>query len=269
MVMVRIRIGAGILGVSALGIVLFWVDWFASGKFRTAGDACYRVFENTFPVPDGILAALLLATAWGVWRRTGWRCVTGLLAAGMLFQLSALDTLYHVQHDGFRDWQDGDTWSSAFISAYTAVLGLACAAVFRAPGLVGPPGTARARTAAGVLLAVAVFTAVYWIGKFRGGPGAPDDCEQVFHWAFWLADGITFGLALGGAAGLLLGRAWGRTLTLVCAGMLLFGTTIYGAFAVLNPDLIAGQGLIYCVLVLLFLAVEAFLVHTAAWAESR
>jgi len=267
--MKKSRIFSALCALSAVGIVLFWVNWFASGDYRTAGDACYRIFENTFPLPDGILALLLLATAWGVWRGRRWTACTGLLAGGMLFQLSALDTLYHFQHGGFSDWNDGEIWSRIFISIFTAALGLGCAWRFRAQGSASLPSSRHHLAAAGLLLLTAGFTAVYWFGKFQAGPGAPDDCEQVFHWAFWLADGITFLLACGGAAGLFLRRAWGLTATLLCTGMLLFGTSIYTAFALLNPAFIAGQGLAYTLLIVTFLAAIAYLTYVAwlSWPE--
>ncbi len=106
---------ASILILMALGIVLFWVHWFVSGSYRTGGSECYRAFENSFPLPDGVLAGMLVTTAMAALRRSPRTLLPGYVAAGMLICLAAMDFHYGMHHGAFQDFSSLETWMKAGI----------------------------------------------------------------------------------------------------------------------------------------------------------
>lgn len=91
----------GFQTVAAVGIVAWWVYWFASGA-NHHGSACALAYENSFPIADLVLAAALGRTAVALHRREDtavW--VAGGLAAGMAFSLATLDTTHNLLTGGF------------------------------------------------------------------------------------------------------------------------------------------------------------------------
>ena len=110
--------------LTAVGIVLFWTNWFASGDYLRAGDACYRAFENSFPLPDGVLSLLLVAVSVFIFKRSHYAITGSFVAAGMLLILASLDTMYGLQHGGFSDWTRGETFERLFICTQCAALAI-------------------------------------------------------------------------------------------------------------------------------------------------
>lgn len=119
-----LRMAAILLVLFASGVLLFWLDWFVTGKHLREGTPCYRHFENSFPLPDATLCLLLFATAIALLRCDAAAVNLGALSAGMSLYLSAMDTAYHLQHGNFSNWTDGATWERAGISFATLVLGV-------------------------------------------------------------------------------------------------------------------------------------------------
>jgi hypothetical protein len=85
--------------IAAVGIVVWWIYWFASGS-NTHGDVCALAYENSFPIADLVLAGMIGLTAVGLARhdRLGW---LGPLAAGMALSLATLDTTHNLLTGGF------------------------------------------------------------------------------------------------------------------------------------------------------------------------
>ncbi|MCC6142638.1 MAG: hypothetical protein IT368_02415 [Candidatus Hydrogenedentes bacterium] len=246
----------------ATGVALFWIEWFVTGKHLHTEDLCYRIFENCFPLPDGIMAIFLLLTAGLIMMNSPWAALTGLLAAGMSLHLGALDLVYHLQQRNLADWANPETWSRAFIIAVTLGLGSFTVAWF-ARQFPTAPSSRRIPTAwrvvAGLIVLELAFTLVYWYTQLTADHSATPECAREFHQAFFLADGLNVATGAATLAGMVLRKGWGVALGLVHAGLALFGTLIYGAFSALNPDLIEGQQNAYSILLVSFLFYISFL----------
>ena len=118
-----LRALAVVLLAASAGIAAFWVHWFAASASLETQDELYRTFENTFPLPDGVLALVLVATAVLLWRGSDLAGLFGLLGCGMLLYLASLDTWYHLVHDGFLRWQETNTWLKVAIALLCYGLG--------------------------------------------------------------------------------------------------------------------------------------------------
>ncbi len=255
-----LRTLAGILVLTVLGMVAYWAQWFISGSHLTAEPECYRVFENTFPLPDAVLGALLLVTAVLLWRRKMAVLYVGGLAAGMLLYLAALDGLYNLQHTQFA-W-DAEPPGVIMLPLVVYLLVLA-AALFAALLFVRDtltdenaplPGDGGLRGITWLAAIYTVVTIAYWIHHFvRPSPEDAPPCLTAFHHAFYLADAATLATLAFAVAGSIRGRRWGLPFATSTCGGILFGTMNYTLFAFQNPALIAGKEAVYAVLILLFL----------------
>ena len=84
--------------VTAVGLVVFWIGFFAFDLIPDDAPACYLVYEKAFPGPDMALAGVL---AWAAVmqlrgaRRAG---AVGLAAGGALAFLGLLDASYNLQN---------------------------------------------------------------------------------------------------------------------------------------------------------------------------
>jgi len=203
------------------------------------------VFENTFPLPDGILGLGLLVSAVGLLRRRAWGVMGGLMTAGMLWYLASLDTLYNLQHGGFTDFGNPETYVRLIISAYCYGLG-ALALVWlwsserdllRSGGKTGPMPAARVVLVV-LLAATALGIVSFWTWWYAAGRAAYAHaaCTRVYHDAFPLAELavlLTSALAFLGAVR---GRRWALLWGFVTAGGLGFSVLIYAAFVVVYPQ---------------------------------
>lgn len=243
---------------TAVGIAVFWANWFLSGAFRHEGSDCYRAFENTFPPSDLVLAGLLVWAALGLWRGAVPR-VAGALAVGMLLHLSSLDLLWH----GLGIFTVGQNPSAAFIVALTFLLALwLMLRVARAPREVPSLSPMRRAGAAAISAGYVLFTAYYWWNHFLGTRGSPelDPCAQTFTSVFWLADllGCVF------AVWALLATPWwtrsARFAHLAVAGGMFFGTTNVLVFVLLETERVGALWGMYLVVGAVFYAATAGLV---------
>jgi hypothetical protein len=260
-----------VFAATALGVAVFWVDWFASGKYLNAGDVCYRVFENTFPLPDGVMAVLMLLTAGLLIMGSPWCVLFGLISAGMSMHLGAIDLVYHLQQDNMHDWNNPETWSRAFIAAHTLLLGTLAAVYFYRRRRVFLGGSSERVTppswhVAAVLITVEIgFTCIYWYTQLTGDHAGEPACARDFHQACLMADTMNVLTGAAAIAGIYLRRAWALVAGLLHVGLALFGTLIYAAFSALNPDLIENQQNAYSILLVLFL----FYILYLGWAFWR
>lgn len=252
---------AAVLLMMAVGIVLFWVNWFASGDFRTAGNDCYRAFENSFPLPDGVLTLLLVATAVAALRRSALALLFGYIAAGMLLYLASLDFLYGAIHKGYSDLHSLDTWSRILIcTACCGVSGFLTVGLERLPipcpflPREDEAENARAklfwmRTLNLMLLYVVLTSMKYYVvPKITVYGPAWDRCysDHVhFMKSFSLAKTFTFAFGLAALIHLPFRHPRALPLTLLYCGCLLF----YALISLLNifPDVLnhLGSELLY------------------------
>jgi len=89
---------SGLLIISALVTVVYWVDYFVGGHVRTLDAPWYATFEDAFPVADGWMAATCFLAGLGLWRGRHWGALMGLLAGSALLYLAALDITFDVNN---------------------------------------------------------------------------------------------------------------------------------------------------------------------------
>ena len=238
------RILAVVSILTSIGIVLFWVSWFASGDYATAGDPTFRAFENAFPLSDGALSLLLVLSAVGIWRRSPLALLCGPPATGMLWYLASLDTLFNLQHGGFTDLADPETYVRLFISVHCYVLGGVNAWILwrhrhsftaTAP-LSTRAGTASRLTVCAALIVTIMSTALFWAWWYATGRAAfaGDSVARAFHDALPLADALLSVTALVALAGALARRMWGTFSALITAGGIAFAALLYTLFLLTN-----------------------------------
>jgi hypothetical protein len=270
---------AVLLLLTAAGILAFWVNWFVSGNFLLAEDECFRIFENTFPLPDTVMAVLMFFAATALWRGAPLGLFFGLFTAGMSLQLASLDLLYHWKNDGFADWSDPETWSRAFIVVHCYALAAGASAylwlrrrelLHTSTGILNP----RLRYPVGMItLALvngcyAAVIAIYWaVHLLDDAPRTA--CAERYHDAFLIADCVTFTTMGGTALGIALRRSWAMLWGLLTTGGVSFGALIWAAYAAINPDLIEGRMISYAIFVAFLLSGAAtactFLWNRKAW----
>lgn len=255
------RVLAFVAGATALGIVQFWASWFWRGAYLHEGSDCFRAFENTFPLSDVVLAAILIWVAAGLWRGVPSRAAAG-LAVGMLLHLASLDLLWY----GLGLFTVGMNPDAAFNISTTFVTGLwLMLRLARSPrGDISPRPLRRA--GAGLIVAAYVaFTLAYWWNHYRGGHASPElsPCAQTFTSTFWLADllGCLFGAwaLLAGPFGLRTARFAHHAV----AGGMFFGTTNVMVFVLLDPARVGAQFVGYLVIGAAFYAACAALIACA------
>lgn len=273
------RVLAALLLLTALGILAFWANWFLSGQFVLAEDECFRIFENTFPLPDTVMAVLMLAGASALRRGRPLGLFFGLFTAGMALQLASLDLLFHWRNGGFDDFSDPETWSRVFIVVHCYALAAGAswylwsrrrALLASSRGILNP----RLRYPVGMITlalvngAYAVVIAVYW--SLHLANDAPRvGCAAQYHDAFLIADIVTFCTMALTALGIALRRSWAMPWGLLTTGGISFGGLIWLAYAAINPDLIEGRMTTFVIFVVFLLSGAAaactFLWNRKAW----
>lgn len=273
------RVVAVLQLLTAAGILAFWVHWFVSGQFVLAEDECFRIFENTFPLPDTVMAILLFFGASALWRGAPVGLFFGLFTAGMALQLASLDLLYHRQNGGFDDFSDPETWSRVFIVAHCYALAAGTGSylwlrrrelLLASTRIINP----KMRYPVGMITLglvngfYALIIAIYWsVHLLDDAPRL--SCAARYHDAFLIADIVTFSTMALTALGIALRRSWAMLWGLITTGGISFGAIIWLAYAAINPDLIEGRmtSLVIFVAFLLSGAATActFLWNRKAW----
>jgi len=231
--------------LSALGIAAFWINWFASGDYAEKGTECYRAFENTFPLPDGVMALvmLLLAVMVRAGSRHAWKA--GAWVAGMILFLGNMDTLYHLQHGTFSALPEIDALLALAISVFCYAMFAALAWRFgRGLGpYCGCPH--RGRVFSGIMVLYAAGTSGYWV--FAGIPSNVGAlaCDEQFLAALWLADFASVATAIGAAIGIQRRHNWGLWLGYATVSGLFFVTLNFLSFGLQNATLLADTQMIW------------------------
>lgn len=259
-----------VLVLNAVGITAFWINWFVSGQHLGAEPEYFRLFENTFPLPDGILALLMLVLAWCMRRGQAYAPALACWVSGMTLYLFGLDTLYNSVYGAFRGGELGvdaigpivgvDAIGPIVIAVDTFVVGVALLiwGVSRSKTKAFLGLRARVPVLAALLAGYAVVQVLAW--SIFATAASPDTSSSwgVFLSAFQLADLITALSATAAAAGLWAYRPWGSLLGLHAASGAMFGMLNLAGFMVMNPDLTgvsAVSGALICLTVMALLGV--------------
>lgn len=250
-----------VLVLNAVGITAFWINWFVSGQHLGAEPEYFRLFENTFPLPDGILAVLMLVLAWCMRRGHAYAPALACWVSGMTLYLFGLDTLYNSVYGAFRGGELGvDAIGPIVIAVDTFVVGVALLiwGVSRSKTKAFLGLRARVPVLAALLAGYAVVQVLAW--SILATAASPDTSSSwgVFLSAFQLADLITALSATAAAAGLWAYRPWGSLLGLHAASGAMFGMLNLAGFMVMNPDLTgvsAVSGALICLTVMALLGV--------------
>jgi len=273
---IGLRILAILLALTAVGTILFWIDWFTGHHVATAGEACYVAFENAFPLADGVMALFMLFAAVGLWRVAPAGYLFGLLGAGGLLCLGALDTSYNLQHGKYASIADPAMAFEAYINVHTFLMGaltIGLAHRHRERLLAGSTEegatggtTALLRTSAVVFLLYAARVCLAWKSGRPWNMVAPagGSCVAVFEATFPLAEAIAAFSGLLVAPGLFLLRPFGLTWGLTASGAFAFLASMKTLFLIQNagPAFPAAPGRIGWIVLLYALALISAL---AAW----
>lgn len=95
------RLHAMMMGAVAIGVVVYWVDYFTAGQVRSSDDAAYIAFENAFPAADGLMAATFAASAWHLVKGRALAVPLGIAAGGAMTFLGAMDSLWNLEHGSY------------------------------------------------------------------------------------------------------------------------------------------------------------------------
>jgi len=251
-----------LLVLNAVGVLAFWGNWFARGEHVRAQPDYYRLFENTFPLPDGVMAVLMVVLAVMMFLQ---RPVSARLAAwvsGMLIYLCALDLLYHFSHGAYSAVPQGSALDATVIVAATSIMGVVLIvwAVTRPTPSYGlRPGGAS--LLAGAFAVYAVVQAIAW--SVHATVNAPDT-ENKWHFfldMFILAEFLSAMVAAAAASGIWSGRAYGELLGLHVCGGVFFGMLNLVSYVFVNPQpatFRAPTGIAGCVLIAIVIGVMLY-----------
>ena len=120
------RLIASLQIVTAVGLILFWIAFFTVGMAPDKPPACYFAYEHSFPVPDCLLAVLLLAAGILLMKNRPVALKLSLVASGALMFLGVLDFCFNIQN-GIYTASTLDLVINAFINLWCVGFGLATA----------------------------------------------------------------------------------------------------------------------------------------------
>jgi hypothetical protein len=112
--------------VTGVGLILFWLAFFTVGLAPDKAPPCYYAYEHAFPLPDGVLAILLLVAGIMLMKSRPWGRPLSLIAAGALVFLGLLDFSFNLQN-GIYLASTVDLVLNAFINVWCVGFGLAIA----------------------------------------------------------------------------------------------------------------------------------------------
>ncbi len=110
--------------LTGVGLILFWIGFFTIGLAPKNPPQGYLEYEHSFPLPDGLLAILLLAAGILLLLNNPWGSHLSLIAAGALVFLGVLDFSFNIQN-GIYKISKGDLVLNAFLNIWCVVFGVA------------------------------------------------------------------------------------------------------------------------------------------------
>ena len=112
--------------LTGIGIILFWIGFFTIGLAPKNPPQCYFAYEHSFPLPDGLLAILLLVAGTLLMLNNPWGSRLSLVAAGALVFLGLLDFSFNIQN-GIYMTSKVYLVLNAFINVWCVLFGVAIA----------------------------------------------------------------------------------------------------------------------------------------------
>jgi hypothetical protein len=107
---------------TGIGLILFWLAFFTIGLAPENPPDCYLAFEHSFPLPDMILALVLLWAGILMWKQNPGARAPGLAASGGLIFLGLIDFSFNIQN-GMYLISTPDLIMNAFINLWCVGLG--------------------------------------------------------------------------------------------------------------------------------------------------
>jgi len=92
------RLIASLQIVTAVGLILYWLAFFTVSLAPLNPPDCYFAYEHAFPLPDGLLSALLLIAGIIMMKNNPTALKLSLVAAGGLMFLGLLDFSFNIQN---------------------------------------------------------------------------------------------------------------------------------------------------------------------------
>ena len=114
--------------LTGIGLILFWILFFTVGLAPKNPPQGYMAYEHSFPLPDGLLAILLLVAGTLLMLNNPLGINLSLVAVGALVFLGVLDFSFNTQN-GIYNISKLDLVLNAFINIWCVGLGVAIAVV--------------------------------------------------------------------------------------------------------------------------------------------
>ena len=112
--------------LTGVGLILFWIGFFTIGLAPKNPPKGYMEYEHSFPLPDGLLAVLLLVAGTLVLLNIPVGRNLSMIAAGALLFLGVLDFSFNIQN-GVYKISKSDLILNAFLNIWCVGLGIAIA----------------------------------------------------------------------------------------------------------------------------------------------
>ncbi|UCG82479.1 MAG: hypothetical protein JSW38_09815 [Dehalococcoidia bacterium] len=117
---------SALLIITAIGTVLYWVDFFTRGEVQTIKEDWYIKFEKAFPAADLWMSACAVAGAAGLLMDKSYGPVFALLTAGSLIFLALMDITFSTQNGLYRLVRSSNQMRfEVFINIWTLGFGIA------------------------------------------------------------------------------------------------------------------------------------------------
>ena len=110
--------------ITAAGLILFWIGFFTVGMAPETPPECYFAYEHAFPLPDLVLAMVLLASGILLLKGNPHGKTLALVGAGALVFLGLVDFSFNFQN-GIYGISTLDLVLNAFINIWCVAFGLA------------------------------------------------------------------------------------------------------------------------------------------------
>jgi hypothetical protein len=112
--------------LTAVGLILFWIGFFTIGLAPKNPPKGYMEYEHSFPLPDGLLALLMLAAGILSLLNNPLGNHLSVVAAGALIFLGVLDFSFNIQN-GVYKISKSDLIMNAFLNIWCVGFGIAIA----------------------------------------------------------------------------------------------------------------------------------------------
>ncbi len=121
---------AVLLIITALGIILYWLDFYLRGRVHVIKDEWYLRFERAFSLADLWMALCAIVGAIGLLSHQTYGLIFGLLTASSLIFLAVIDITFNIQNSLYRRNAQSmqveifiNVWSLGFGAALILLLG--------------------------------------------------------------------------------------------------------------------------------------------------